>query len=253
MHLQVRRARELWKYHPLMSLARVWRRQLCAASSAALVVPFAMFAALAVLALGGGFGQIGVLGQLFAGPSLPSSGPLVGSAAGAQRTLPAASAPIPVIPAPGVRSRPGARSGGTYGGAGTPVLGAGRGTGTSGVALTLGGAGITQGPTGTPVSSGSPGAASGSPGAASGSPRPVPGPSPSPGQGPGPSPKPTLVDTAVEVVTSVTEQVPAPAGAIATQAVQSAGSAADGVLPPLGSPATGPPPARAIAQGLSLP
>ena len=51
-----------------MSLARAWRRQLYGASSAALIVPSAMLAALVVLALGGGFNQVGVLGQIFAGP-----------------------------------------------------------------------------------------------------------------------------------------------------------------------------------------
>ncbi len=57
-----------------MSLARVWRRQLYGASTAALIVPSAMLAALLVLALGGGFNGVGVLGQLFAGPSLVPGG-----------------------------------------------------------------------------------------------------------------------------------------------------------------------------------
>ena len=43
-----------------MSLARAWRRQLFGASSAALIVPSAMLAAVVVLALGGGFRQVGV-------------------------------------------------------------------------------------------------------------------------------------------------------------------------------------------------
>jgi hypothetical protein len=55
---------------------------------------------------------------------------------------------------------------------------------------------------------------------------------------PQPQPKPTPADTAVKVVTSVTQQVPAPVGPFATQAVQAAGSAADGVL---GSGGTQPP------------
>src|SRR5437764_1262835 len=49
-----------------MSLARVWRRQLYGASSVALIVPAAMLVALMVLALGGAFSQVGVLGQIFA-------------------------------------------------------------------------------------------------------------------------------------------------------------------------------------------
>ena len=59
-----------------MTLARVWRRQLFGASTAALIVPSAMLAALVALALGGAFGGVGVLGQLFAGPSLALGGPL---------------------------------------------------------------------------------------------------------------------------------------------------------------------------------
>ena len=51
-----------------MSLARAWRRQLLGASTAALIVPSAMLAALVVLALSGAFSQVGVLGQLFVGP-----------------------------------------------------------------------------------------------------------------------------------------------------------------------------------------
>ena len=58
-----------------MSLARAWRRQLLGASTAALIVPSAMVAALVTLALSGAFSQVGVLGQLFVGPSLPGAGP----------------------------------------------------------------------------------------------------------------------------------------------------------------------------------
>ena len=47
---------------------------------------------------------------------------------------------------------------------------------------------------------------------------------------------PTPVNTTVKVVTSVTLQVPAPVGPVATQAVQAAGSAADGVLGSGGTP-----------------
>ena len=62
-----------------MSLARVWRRQLLGASTAALIVPSAMLAALVALALGGAFRGVGVLGQLFAGPSLALGGPTAGA------------------------------------------------------------------------------------------------------------------------------------------------------------------------------
>ena len=56
---------------PRMSLARVWRRQLLGASSVALMVPAAMLAAVVALDLGGGFSQVGLLGQIFAGPPVP--------------------------------------------------------------------------------------------------------------------------------------------------------------------------------------
>src|SRR5437764_2564422 len=56
-----------------MSLARAWRRQLYGASGAALLVPGAMLAALAVLALSGGFARLGALGQVLSGPGLPAA------------------------------------------------------------------------------------------------------------------------------------------------------------------------------------
>jgi hypothetical protein len=49
---------------------------------------------------------------------------------------------------------------------------------------------------------------------------------------PGPSPHPTVVDRVINVVAPVTQQLPAPAGPAVTQAVQTAGSAADSLLPP---------------------
>ena len=68
-----------------MSLARVWRRQLYGASTAALIVPSAMLAALLVLAVGGAFSGVGVLGQLFAGPSLPGGSPGASASSGGGR------------------------------------------------------------------------------------------------------------------------------------------------------------------------
>jgi len=81
-----------------VTLARMWRRQLLAASSAALIVPSAMLAALLVLALSGGFSQLGVLGQIFAGPPAPSAGSvaLAGAAAGAGAR--SGGGALPVIP-----------------------------------------------------------------------------------------------------------------------------------------------------------
>ncbi|MBV9605011.1 MAG: hypothetical protein JO027_07890, partial [Solirubrobacterales bacterium] len=102
-----------------MTLARAWRRQLYGASSAALIVPSAMLAALLVLALGGDFRQVGVLGQIFAGPPVPSA--TGGAPAGAR--VGAAAPSLPVIPAATGSFSPGARGGGAGRGGGT---GAGR-------------------------------------------------------------------------------------------------------------------------------
>ena len=87
---------------PSMTLARVWRRQLLSASTAALIVPSAMLAALVALALGGAFGGVGVLGQLFAGPSLSLGGPTAGAhpgSGGSGSGARASATSLPVIPA----------------------------------------------------------------------------------------------------------------------------------------------------------
>ena len=47
---------------------------------------------------------------------------------------------------------------------------------------------------------------------------------------------PTPVATVVKVVTSVTQQLPAPAGPIASQTIQAAGTAVDNLLPQKGQP-----------------
>ncbi len=194
-----------------MSLARAWRRQLYGVSSVALIVPSAMLAAVIVLALGGGFGQVGILGQIFAGPPAPSAaggGPAGLGPAAVGRSLPA----IPVaalqpstrprghrvVPAAPVRS-----GSGRGGGAPAPV-------GRAQPIVASGGS--------TPVP---PRPAPSGSGSGSGSSPPAPQP--------GPSPQPTVVD---QVVTPVTQQLPAPAGPAVTQAVQAAGSTADGLLPP---------------------
>jgi hypothetical protein len=211
-----------------MSLARAWRRQLYGASSAALIVPSAMLAALVVLALGGGFPQVGVLGQIFAGPSAPSAagGTVAGGSGGvAARSLPA----IPTLAV--VSSHPGAGRDGAA--RGRRAHGAHRGVvpvPSRGPSQTGGALAPVRG-VGPIVSAGEPAPS-------------VPGPPmPSPPQAPprpGPSPKPTVVDRTVKAVTPITQQVPAPAGPAATQAIQDAGSAADNLLAS-GAPA---PPSR---------
>jgi hypothetical protein len=206
----------------------MWRRQLFAASSAALIVPSAMIAALVALALGGGFSQLGVLGQVFAGPPAVSAGPLAMSHAGTR----IAGGSIPVIPVArtvlvSTRANSGSAGGRVY-----PAVPAPR---SGGVSPGVGSTGGTITPVGTtrPI-------AGGAPSPAPVSSQPGPGPvSPSPGRTPtpAPSPRPTPVDTVVKVVTSVTSQVPAPVGPAVSQAVQSVGSAADKLLSSVGSPA----------------
>lgn len=210
---------------PLMTLARLWRRQLCAASSVALIVPSAMVAALVALALGGGFGGLGVLGQIFAGPSIPNAGPLVGGGSGARAATRSAGNVIPVIPvARFVAGRTAPHRGGTGSGATRPRTSVTR-TGVSSTGGAIGQGGVTTRPV-TQSTGPAPAPVVAAPAPSSAVPTPsTPGPSPAP------SPQPTPVDTVVKTVTSVTSQLPTPAGSVATQAVQSAGSAADGLLP----------------------
>ena len=200
----------------------MWGRQLCAASTAALIVPSAMVAALVALALGGGFNQLGVLGQIFAGPPASSAGALATATPASRAAARAAGSALPVIPvAQFVASRK------VSGGAGrsrlAPVLSAPhRGIGSAGGTIAPGGTATR------PVSSGGAGSPAGTPRP----PAPAPvSPKPSPSPAPSPSPKPTVVDRAVQVVTSVTSQVPAPVGSTATNAVQAAGRAVGSVLP----------------------
>ncbi len=201
-----------------MTLARMWRRQLFAASGAALIVPSAMIAALVALALGGGFSQLGVLGQVFSGPPAPSAGPVTLGGASTH----AAGAAIPVIPvARMLASRP--VSGGARSRVAPVALRSGSHAPTTGLAATGG----TVAPGGVairPVTGAPPTPGSGSPQPVSLSPSPPPNPSPRP------APRPTPVDTVVKAVSSVTSQVPAPVGPAVTQTVQSAGSAADTLL-----------------------
>ncbi|MGO9907987.1 MAG: hypothetical protein ACLP4R_23135 [Solirubrobacteraceae bacterium] len=204
-----------------MTLARMWRRQLFAASSAALIVPSAMIAALVALALGGGFSRLGVLGQVFSGPPPPSAGPLKPGGVTARTS----GAAIPVIRvARTVANRP--ASGGARTQAAPAVTAPGTGVASTGLASS-GGTIAPGGVTIRPITGGPPTSGSAPP------PQPAPvssSPSPSPNPGPAPSPRPTPVDTVVKAVTSVTSQVPAPVGPAITQTVQSAGTAADTLL-----------------------
>lgn len=198
-----------------------------------------MLAAIVLLALGGGFSQLGVLGQIFAGPSIPSTGPLIVGESGSRASTTSAGNPLPVIALgrrvagrsaprggsghPGSTGIPGPRTGVTRSG------GTSTGVTSTGGAIAPGGAAtqpVTQRP--APTAPRPPVDTSPAPPTTS---TPSPPPSPSPQPTPSPSPQPTPVDTVVQTVTSVTQQLPAPVGPAVTQVVQSAGSTVDGLLP----------------------
>jgi hypothetical protein len=176
-----------------------------------------MLAALLVLALGGGFGQVGVLGQIFAGPPAPSVG---GGATWGGRGAPAAPS-LPVISAVALRPSTAATTHRA-----TRVAPVAAGSRRSGGALAPAG-----GPTPI-VTTGRPTPARPAP-TSSAPTRSAPShPTAQPGQ----SAEPTVVDRVIKVVTPIAQQLPAPAGPALTQAVQAAGSAADSVLPPVKLP-----------------
>jgi hypothetical protein len=200
-----------------MSLSRAWMMKLSAASFAAVLSPGAMLVALVLLVLAGGFGGIGSLGQALSGPSLPVTKP-----------LPAATA-TRVALTPDYRAAPPA--------AGSAAI-------RTGVTHPIG-AGHRSGPV-TAASPAAPGTSSISSPAVS---RPTFGRSPQPRRSayPAGSPNPatpvrTIVDQVVSAGQSVAKQLPGPAGPAVTQALQSVGSTADGVLtgPGPGPPGTSP-------------
>ena len=180
------------------------------------MVPSAMLAALLVLALGGGLSQVGVLGQIFAGPSLPALAPLGVTHAGPARAaqllpvIPAARVLVASRPTTAVHRAPVPRS----------VVRVGGGA-SSGGAISPTGGGTVR-----PVTQGAAGGSSGAPPSSS-APQPSQPSQPQPSR---PAPRPTPVDNVVKVVTSVTQQLPAPAGPVATETLQTAGAAADNVL-----------------------
>jgi hypothetical protein len=192
-----------------MSLARAWTRQLYGASGAALLVPGAIVLALVLLGLAGGFGQLGTLSQAFAGPAVPGGSTSVGGVV-------SAGAATPVLPI-------------ARGGAPAPLLAAARAGAGAGTGLGTGAGGPRAG-TGPLRGSGSTGPGTGSTG-------------PGPGRGSGPTAgggagtgggggQPTLIDHVIELGTSVTKQVPGPAGGLATQLLQSVGKSVDSALAP---------------------
>lgn len=197
-----------------MSLGRAWARALLKASGAALLAPGAILASLVVLALSGGFGQIGALGEVFVGPSipqLPAPARLISTAATTKSS--------PVLAALASPVSRGSVAVGGHGIAGTMVA-----PGRQPTPRGIPGAGGPHGG-GTP-----PGGLGGGPGAgnAGGG-----GPS-APHRNPPPTPQhpPTVIDGVLAAGTSVTNRLPGPAGAIATQTLESVGHSLDGILSP---------------------
>jgi hypothetical protein len=181
-------------------MLRAWRRELFGGVSAALIVPGTLLAALAVLALGGGFARLGSLGQAFSGPPLPVAAP---TAATGTRSGPSVSTAALAALAAGARSSAGP---------GTAIAPGNR-------AARFGGGSHATRRSEVPGAGGS----SGLPRARGSAPPNRPPPSP--------PPHPTLIDQVVSTGSSVTGQLPGPAAAAATQALQSAGATLDGVVP----------------------
>lgn len=197
-----------------MSLQRAWRRQLAAAGAAAALVPAAAAAALAVLALAGGFTGLDALRQVFAGPPSPAAG-IALRAPSSQRTPGAVLARLP----PAAALAPSATA---------IAPGAAVGSGSTGAPRLTGPAAGGVGGRNQGSRSGS-GRAGGSP-AAGGVPQP-----PGVGAAPpptAPAPHPTLIDPVISAASSLTSQVPGPAGNLATATLQSVGATVDGVLAP---------------------
>jgi hypothetical protein len=194
-----------------MSLVRAWTRQLSGASGAAVIAPMAVFGSMVLLALAGGFGSLGRIGQALAGPAIPTGVRSASAATTSGGNGNSVAALLPIV----------ARGG-------TPTL-------VASVAL--------PGRSGGGPGSGHNGGPGGSNGnrPASGNPAPAPGnrpPSSPVSGGPPvtspPPPPPTLVDGVVSLGTSITSRIPGPVGQLATSALQDVGHTIDGVIPHTG-------------------
>ena len=170
----------------------------------ALIVPGMLVASLALLALAGGFGGLMALGQALAGPSAPVSTPTAARGVPAARPVPPAL--IAALSAPAASPRSGSTP--------APISSAG---GTTGAAAPVPSTSIGSRPRQP------------QPGGTGGTHAPARGGAPS--SKPAPKPQPTVVDRVVSTATSVTSQIPGPAGSAATQALQTAGSTLDSIAP----------------------
>lgn len=222
---------------PAIGLIGAWRRQLLRASAAALIAPAAVFAALALLALGGGFGRLGSFSEVFSGPQ-PGAGGLAATPLPAPRHLTRALAALSSGPVTGLAAAPSTAARSHGGSAPAPVTAPGRsGHGSTGSGHpTSPGHGTTGRPGHGGGSSGHGGSGGGGGGSGGG------------GSGGGgvTGAVTQVVDGVGAAATAVTSQVPGPIGSAATQAVQTTTSAVSGLLPPAG----GLPPSAAPATTL---
>ncbi len=205
-----------------MTLGRVWRGQLLGAVGAAVTVPVALVGAIAVLALAGGFGGLSSLGQAFSGPSIPASQPASDRAQATARPVPAALA--------AALSTTGARTAASAAGAASPS-GAASSAPTHSTSSSGGRSGGSPSTTTSPGGSGNPSPGSGTRPHRTPGPGPASGTAPQPKPQPNPQPNPTVADRVVAAGTSVSSQIPGPAGPAATSALQSAGSTLDSIAP----------------------
>jgi len=203
-----------------MSLARDWARQLCGAWGAALLAPATMIAALAVLALGGGFGGLGALGQLVSGPAVP-----VGSPAPARVSLRAGSSLLPVVPAAAPTPRAPALATSPVV---THVSGSGNGGSGNGGSHGGGGGGGAQG-----IGTTGQGVAPPAPPPPARTPTQPTAPVTTPTQPPASGPVTGLVNNALAAGEAVTSQLPAPVAAVGTGVLQSIGQTLNRLLPSL--------------------
>jgi hypothetical protein len=197
-----------------MSLARAWTRQLYGASGAALLVPGTIVVALALLGLAGGFGQLGSLGQAFAGPGVPGGVQVAAKFRGSTAKTPLVSVRTPT-PASAGAALTGSTATAVSPAGASPATGSHgqRGPGPAGFDGGGGNRGGSSGHTG--------GSGQGGPG----------GTTTPPTTTPSPTAHPTLVDGVVSVGTTITKALPGPIGSVATQLLQNLGKSVDGILP----------------------
>lgn len=189
-----------------MVLARAWRRRLYASLGLPVIVPVALLASLALLALNAGLPGLSALGQAFSGPSLPTVQPPVLAVSGAGPRAVAAQAGLGGGPAGAGRATARTSAGHPGPGGQVPSTGGGHPRG------------------GSPGAGGRPGPGASAGGGGSSSSSPPPG-----GGGP-PSHNPTVADRIVHALTPVTSRLPAPVGPAATGAAKSTAKTADRVL-----------------------